>query len=600
MLGIVMGLAAVAAAAQTDATETIVVTASRTRLEPRQIGSAVTVVTRDRIEAEQILLAKDVLQDVPGVQISNDRPGAVTSVYLRGADNDQVLVLLDGLKLGDPSNISTQYQFDHLSASEIERIEVLRGNQSSLYGSDAIGGVINVITRRPDADGVDVSLDAEGGSYGMRRLDAAVSGGSGILDYRFGVDSLAADGPSRADAIAGPADEQDAYDRLSLSARLGMQLTPDLRLETLAFTTDTKTELDGTGEDQTFLPFIEKDESSYAISLKHGGERWHNELSVNRYEAERFYVTSGDRFTGVKDNLRFTSSAEVSRLIAAAVGIDLEHEDTDQLTSFSGSFIARNDTDSLFAELALRPTDDITFTLAARRDDNRRFGEFDTHRVTAAWMLPLAGPSVKLRASVGTGAKAPGLYQLFDPSFGNTQLGVEQSSGFDLGADLVFSGGATLTLSYFANEIDDTIDFEFPSGFLNLGRTEASGVETDFSMPLSNRVGWSLSYTYLDARDAATGAWLGRPRNAATTRLTVDATDRLKLSARARYRSANAASFGGVTAGFVVVDLLGSYDLNDGIELYGRIVNLFDEDYEYEWGSSTYDLSAFVGIRLRY
>ena len=590
------------ARAQLSEPDDVIVTGSRMRLDARQLGSAVTVVTRAEIEAGQTLLAKDILQDVPGVQISNDRPGAVTSIYLRGADNDQVLVLLDGLELGDPSNISTQFQFDHLNAGDIERIEVLRGNQSSLYGSDAIGGVINVITRQPAADGTHFSMDAEAGSYGLERLDASVTGNSGKFDYRFGANTFSADGPSRADPTAGPADEKDAYDRVGISARFGVQFTPGWRLELRGFASDTETELDGTGQDATFAPLIEKDDTATAVTLARDdlAGRWHHELSFSQFEAERVYPDSRDRFNGDKNNLRFSSSFSASNRVSLAFGFDLEEENTDQWTGFSGSFLAATDTNSLFAEAALAPSSDFTLTLAVRQDDNERFGTFVTHRVTAAYSLGVAGPETKLRASYGTGAKAPGLYQLFDPTFGNAELKVEESAGYDLGLDLVWPGGEILAVSYFSNDIENEIDFQWPAGYLNLGATRAQGIETQFSAPVSERLDWSLSYTYLESHNAATQTWLGRPRNTAMARLNVAATERLSLTARARYRSRNAASFGGITGSFVTVDLLSSYDISERLEFFARIVNLFDRDYQYEWGSSTYDRSAFAGVRMRY
>jgi vitamin B12 transporter len=208
--------------------------------------------------------------------------------------------------------------------------------------------------------------------------------------------------------------------------------------------------------------------------------------------------------------------------------------------------------------------------------------------------------NAKLRASLGTGAKAPGLYQLFDPSFGNPDLGVEESSGYDIGADLVWSGGATVSVSYFSTEVTTDIDFEFPAGYLNYGATRAHGVETFAPVPISSSVNWSFSHTWLDAWDRGTGQWLGRPRHSATTRLSFAASDRLHLTARARYRSENGASFGGTANSFVTVDLLAGYELNRALEVYGRIVNLFDQDYQYEWGSSTYDRSIFAGVRMRY
>jgi len=579
----------------------IVVTGSRTGLETRQVGSAITVVDGERIRGDQAVLVKDVLQDVPGMQIGNDRPGAVTGVSLRGSDNDQVLVMLDGHELGDPSNISTEYYFDHLKAGDIERIEVVRGNQSSLYGSDAIGGVINIITRRADDDGVRVNLEAEAGSFGTQRLEAGAIGRSGSIDYRIGASTYAADGPSMADPNVGPAIEDDAYDSRGVSAQLGWQATSALRLDLHGMQSDTATDLDGTGEDAAFWSRVDKDEVAYAMTLTHdGGGRWHHELDFSRYDAERNYQTNGDRYLGDKENIRFASVVDAASRVTVAVGFDLEREDTDQLTEFSGSFIAGNSTDSLFAEAAVLATDAFTLTIAARSDDNERFGRFATERLTAAYVLGTSGPETKLRASFGTGAKAPGLYQLFDPFFGNSALIVEESEGFDVGVDVAWSGGAAFSLTWFANDIEQEIDFQFPAGYVNLGATETRGAEAAVTLPLVNRVDWSLSYTYVDSHDELTGAWLGRPRNAATSHLTARPTDRLSLTARTRFRSENAASFGGTTASFVVWDLLGRYELSERLELFGRVVNLTDEDYQYEWGLSTYDRSVFAGVRLRY
>jgi vitamin B12 transporter len=596
---------------QAPARDTIIVSGSRMRLEAREIGSAVTVVTADDIAAGQIETAKEILQDVPGVQITDNRPGGLTSLNIRGVDNDQVLVLLDGIELGDPSGTNTQFNFDHLSAGDIERIEVLRGNQSSLYGSDAIGGVINIITKRPPDAGTDLNLDAETGSDGVASLGASILGNAGLLDYRLSVDAYSADGPSlgapnRDDPNPVAPIEDDPYDRLGLGARIGLQVTDGLQLRAIGMHSDTETANDGAApfEDDARA---DKDESAWAAQLVHdtGDGRWHNELSLTRYEAEGRYFgpfnpPEGDRFTGKKSNLRFSSALDVSAAVALAVGFDLEKESADQLTSFSGAFIADIETDSLFAEAALTPTDLLTMTLAARADDNSRFGDFRTYRVTAAYVLADAGPETKVRASWGTGAKAPGLYQLFDPAFGNESLTAEESEGYDVGVDMLWDGGRSFQLTWFRTDIENEIDFEFPVGYGNLGRTEARGVEIGFATPVSERLDGSLGYTYLSAYDAVTGDWLGRPRHSATGRLSIAATAALDLSVRARYRSLNEASFGGATDSFVVVDLLGRFAVSERIEVYGRIVNLFDEDYQLSWGYNTLDRSAFAGVRLRY
>lgn len=592
--------------AQERSMEQVIVTGSRTGLELRQLGSAVSVVSAENLQSGQILLTKEILQDIPGVQISTERPGAFTNVSIRGSDNDQVLVLLDGIELGDPSSTSTQFQFDHLSSGDIERIEVLRGNQSSLYGSDAIGGVINIITKKATADRLQFNAEAEAGSYGVRSINASILGAAGIVDYRLSANAYRADGPSLADPDVGPADEDDAYERRGLSGRLGVQLTPTLRAQLIGFLSDTEMDLDGTGQDATTTPFVGKDEAAYAAMLIHegAGGRLRNELTYSYYEAERTYpgefsLPGGDIYLGEKNNLRFTTSFDASDLISLAGGVDLEEETTDQLTSFSGSFVAGIDTDSLFGELVVTPSEALTLTGAIRSDDNSRFGTFDTYRFTAAYLLDGADRQIKLRASWGTGAKAPGLYQLFDPTYGNLALGVEESEGFDIGVDVRWAGGPTLELSYFHNDVENEIDFDFAQGgYIQRGETRSNGIEAALDTPLGDRLGWNITYTYLDARDKSLDAWLGRPRSTLSTSLRVQPFNDLNFTVRARYRDENASSGPGRNSdSFVVVDLLGSYRISDRLEIYGRVVNLFDEDYQMSWGRSTYDRSAFVGIR---
>ena len=390
----------------------VVISASRVPLTAREIGSAVTVVTAEDLEREQIFFAKDILQDLAGVQISSDRPGDANSVSIRGSDNDQVLFLIDGIELGDPSSTSTQYQTDHLTTADIARIEVLRGNQSSLYGSDAIGGVVNIITKRAKDDGLLFNAQGEYGSYDTLNGAASIIGKRGALDFRVTASGYKHEGPSLADPASGTAVEEDEYWRYGFSGRVGLAATSNIDLQLIGFWQDSHADLDGTNSDS--LDTVRKKEWAYAgqASFRSDDNAWRASATASRYVAQRRYFgqwnrADGDLYQGTKDVLALNASYDKGGIVGLAVGGNYEEEYTDQLTSFSGVFDAKITTKSAFAELALRPARGLTITGAARIDDNSRFGSFDTYRVTGAYLVEDAiggGNDVKLRASYGSGA----------------------------------------------------------------------------------------------------------------------------------------------------------------------------------------------------
>lgn len=602
-------------AADFGAPSDIVVSASRVPLTAREIGSSVTVVTTEDLQREQITFVKDVLQDLPGVQISSDRPGDLTNVSIRGSDNDQVLFLIDGLKLGDPSSTSTQFQSDHLTSRDIARIEVLRGNQSSLYGSDAIGGVVNIITQRPTEDGFKVNAEGEYGSYNTLNGGASILGKSGAVDFRVTASGYRHDGPSLADPATGPAVEHDAYSRYGFSGRLGFAASPNVDLQVIGFWQDAFSDLDGTNSDN--FNTVRKREWSYSGQGSYHSDdgKFRVQGVIGRYVARRLYfgtsnLAVGDLYKGTKDTASLNANYDSGGLFSVAVGGNWERESTDQVTKFSGNFLRDITTKAAYAEVALKPANGLTLTGAARIDDNSRFGTFDTYRVTGAYVIDdaIAGGTIKLRTSFGTGAKAPGLYQLFDPTYGNPNLKVETSKGGDLGIDLTLGETFAAQLSYFyartRNEIvyDGTI-LPF-GGYAQFGKTRKSGVEVSFQLKPTDWLSLHQSYTYLNAEQdkLQNGNWtdLGRPRHSGSTSVTVRPIEPLSITARARYRGRNASGSGGITAAYATVDLLGSYQLTDSVELYARIVNLFDKQYQMSFGKNALDRSAYGGIRVSF
>ncbi|WOK35208.1 TonB-dependent receptor plug domain-containing protein [Sphingomonas sp. C3-2] len=614
-LGLLLAGVSAPAFAADSADNEILVTASRIPLAAREVGSAVTIVTQEDIKESQAPFAKDLLQMIAGVQLTTDRPGDNTNVSIRGSDNDQVLFLIDGIELGDPSSTSTQYQSDHLVTRDIARIEVLRGNQSSLYGSDAIGGVVNIITQRATEEGISVNAEGEYGAHDTLNGGASILGKKGAVDFRLTATGYQHKGPSLADPATGSATERDEYWRYGFSGRLGVAATDNLELQLIGFWQDAHSDLDNTNSDSANT--VRKREYAYAGQARYGSDdgHFHADLTASRYVARRLYFGNsykpeGDLYKGTKDVVALNANYDSGSFVSVAAGVNKEWEKSDQVTNYSGNFDASVNTSAVYGELALRPLKNLTLTGAARVDDHSRFGSFDTYRATAAYLITdaMSAADIKLRASYGTGAKAPGLYQLFDPQYGNPNLEVETSKGGDVGFDLGFGQAFTAQFSYFFARVRNEIVFDgsIPpyGGYGQFGRTKKSGVEIGMTVRPTNWLSIAQSYTYLKAREDGDedGVYLdmGRPKNSGSTAVTVTPYDGVSLTGRARYRSRNESSYGGATAGFAVFDLLGSYRLNDTVELYARVLNLFDKQYQMSFGKNTLGASAYGGVRLSF
>lgn len=596
------------------AEDSIVVTASRVTQDAREIGSSVSVISADDIQQNQIIFVKDALQDLPGVKITTDRPGDYTGVSIRGSSNDEVLWLIDGIELGDPSSTSTEFRADHLTSRDIARIEVLRGNQSSLYGSDAIGGVVNIITKRATQDGIEVNADAEAGSHGALSGSTSIIGKQGGVDFRLTATGYRHDGPSLADprtAPAGAVTEKDEYWRYGFNGRIGVEASPNLSFQAIGLWQDSFSDLDGTPYDSADT--VKKEEYAYAgqANYRSDDQRLQADLTASRYVTKRLYFgewnhPKGDLYKGIKDQLSLNLKYDATNAISLAGGGNWEKEATDQQANRSGGYSSSITTKSVYGEVALRPLDNLTFTAAARLDDNSRFGSFDTYRGTAAYVV---GP-LKLRASYGTGAKAPGLYQLFDPLYGNLALKVETSSGGDVGFDLDLPQGLTLQMSYFFNKKKNEISFDSSrgddGGYDQFGRSRAHGVELGLGAQpfdwLRLNQSFSIIEHQVDNSLNGDGPFVDskRPEYYGTTAATITPTARTSITARARYADGNKSGWAGATKAYAVVDLLGSVAVTDKVEIYARVVNLFDSWYQLSYGTQTLGRSAYGGVRLSF
>ncbi len=595
-LTVLAGLAPALAFADED----IVVEGTRLPSPAAEIGSSVSVITADDIELKGYAFALDAIASAPGVTINqNGAFGGAASVRIRGAGSDQTLVLLDGVPLGDPTAVGGGYDFSLLDASEIERIEILKGAQSTLWGSDAIGGVVNIISKRPE-EGLGARMFAEGGSYKTFRGGAALSGANDTGDFRFSASGITSEGVSKADEADGNT-ERDPYDGLTFAGRGGLNLPHNIRLELVARYMESETGIDGfpppnyalADTDDTY----ETEQFSGAATLRAPlfGGRFENVVTAGFTDIYRVGVYSG--FESVDDGdrliLRYQGTVRLGDRHRLAFGAEREENEANG---------EETSTNSIFGLYEVKPVDGLTLSAGVRNDDHSAFGSATTARAAAAFS---PADWLTLRGSWGEGFKAPTIFQL-TISYGllppNADLQPETSESWDAGFDVTFlDGAARLSATYFHRDTENLIIYGATNRYENLAATTADGVETAFDVALTDWLTFSVNHAFIDATDATTGdPQIRVPRHTGDLSL---AWRREKLSGAVvvRYNGAEIDNaFGGNVDSWTRVDLSGAYAFNETIEVYARIENLFDEEYQQVLGYGTPGLSAYGGVRLTF
>lgn len=587
-------------------TEQVVVIATKTRIGLDQVGSSVTLLDEEAIRNSQKVSVYDLLRQVPGVSLSrNGGIGTVSTLRIRGAESGQTLVLIDGVKVNDLSSPSGAFNFANLTTANIERIEILRGPESTLYGSDAIGGVINIITKKADTP-FSASGFIEGGSFGSAAGAVNLGVKRGRFSGNLSVSGMRTDGISAADSDAGNS-ERDGFRTLSVVGNLSYEILENLKLDGFFRTSDSRAEFDAF--DFNTLSFVDGDGVTETEDLQAAiGATWSG--LDGRVEAEaRISWSNLDRFDTENGGPSFASESrnrtiDLLTTIEAANGLTLlvggQFQDNEIFTEvfgfFAGTLTGTADINSAFAEAQVSPADNLHLTFGVRHDDHQRFGGHTTLRITANFKIKETGTI--LRANWGEGFKAPSLFQLFS-SFGDLGLRPEQSQGWEVGAEQpLFGDRVRLTVTYFYRKTSDQIDFDLVTfKFANIARTRAKGVEVIFSAELSGKLSVSGNYTRLNAVNLVSGGMLlRRPKNIFNATVTWTATDKLMLTAGLNH-TGRQLDGGLVLDGFRVVDVRISYRLNDQVTLYGRIENALDQDYQEVAGFGTPGVSAFAGIR---
>ena len=622
----------IAGASAADLTATVVVTANRSARPIDQVGQSVTLLTAPQIKLDQETSVADILARTPGVVLTrNGGPGEATTLSLRGATTDQTVVLIDGVKVNDPSSTGTGYDFANLLTGDVARIEVLRGPQSTLYGSEAIGGVVNYVTAdatRP----LQGDVQAEGGSYGTAYVRGGIGGHDGPATFRLSADYDSTDGVSAFDRAFGGR-EDDGFHTAGASGRLTYDLTPDVQFDERAYYTWSRNEFDGYdtpsftfGDDDEFgrtqqvVDYTGLNVSALDGRLKNRFAYAYNELDRRTEEPDGAY---GGKSTF--DGLGRTGAFDYEGTFAITPGYTLVFGAQDEKSSFSTDSLggaatkANTSIDSGYGQVTGQVLPNLTLTGGVRYDAHSTFGDHVTGQASGAYVVV---PGTILRASFGQGFKAPSLYQLYS-AYGNLGLRPEEANGWDAGVEQhLLDDKVVVSATYFGRRTRNLIDFIFcesaaqpgctPArlvleGFYdNVAKAEAEGVELQADWKPLAALEITGNYTFDDDQDKtgdAVNDQLARtPKSIANLTATYVWPIRLSTSVAVRYagRSFDSDQSSIVLKSYTLVDLRASYPLRRDLELYGRIENLTDKSYETTYQYGTLGRAAYGGVRLKF
>jgi len=624
LLAGVSALPFVALAAQAQEVQTLpetVVTATRIPTPADQVGSSFTVITADEIERKQATTAPDVLADVPGLNlVRNGGMGGVSSIFIRGANNNHTKVLIDGIDAADPTQSSGAFDFGHIAVTEIERIEVLRGPQSGLYGSDAVGGVINIITKSGRGP-LQLKGSVEGGSFATFNQSGSLSGSSGPFDYTFNVTHLREGAtPVTPDASlpAGQRRNDDTYDNKTISTKLGFTATENLDFGIVARYVDTNIKF--TADDPLLfpqVPGVNRSESTTNQLFTRGTAHlslWDGRFDQTVGAAYTIYHHSDFLFNSGTTNAhgdrrKFDWQGNLTLVPGQVLTLGAEHAKENLVQAPTDASMTTN---SGYLQLQSKFWDKLFTTASARLDENSRFGGAVTYRFAPAWHVNDMG--TVLKGSVGTGFKTASLNEMFVnfPAFGffgNPLLKPEESFGYDFGFDQPFLNGKVETgATWFHNDIKNLINFN--STFttkINIGQAKTYGAETYVAWKPLKDLKFRVDYTYTVAVDATNGAQLlRRPRHKASLDSSWQATDKLRLSGTVLYvgdRIDGNRDFSvqRLTApSYTLVNLAASYDLGHGVTAFGRIDNMFDKRYEDPTGFQRPGIGVYAGFKVAF
>jgi len=620
-----------------DDVETVVVSATRTEQPRAKTGESVSVLDSTTLRNLQTVSLTDALVLTPGVVVNqNGGIGQPSAVSIRGADTGQTLVLIDGVRINDPSGTDDGAILGDVLVNNIDRVEILRGPQSTLYGSDAIGGVIDIFSKRGGDSPFNLAASAEGGSEDTYHLNAAATGTAGAVDYGAAANFMHSNGISAADKRNGNP-ETDGYRNLGLTGNVRVHFSDAISLDLRSYYTDAKSDFDDNS--LFFPPFLTLDSAAYntnkffagyaGLNLDLLGGKFHNRLAVMHSDSNREFF---DSFFDFGVHMRDAQDKGKATRFEYQGSVDISPDDQlvfgaeDERTTFTNVGTFSSDRGhatiySFYGQYQKTLFDVLTLTGGVRYDHHSRFGSHTSLKFAGAWQIT---NTTTLHANYGDGFKAPSLYQLFS-QYGQDTLAPEKAHGWETGlAQMFLDGRARASVTYFQRRTTNLIDFVTPDcaptppatppaicatrpfGYYdNVGRARVHGFEVELGGNITDTVSMAASYTNLDSKNLDTGLQLNRrPRNNASATLTW-APSNWSVGASVNYVGKQIDQYDTSTVPVTaftngsrtLFNLFGQYSF-DQWSLYGRVDNVFAEHYEPLIGYGAPGRTVFAGIRF--
>lgn len=638
-----------------DATELDPISVLGNRVEgpSAAIGSAVSSISGEELEQRQIRVVSDVLRELPGVAVNRTGPvGALTQLRIRGSEGNQTLVIVDGIRMNDPGT-SAEFDFANLLNLEVERVDVLRGPQSALYGSDAIGGVINIVTRKGEPGPTRFRATLEGGSFNTATGTASVSGGTEAFDFLVAGQAFRTSGVSTAKRFAlAPTSslDRDGYTSGTGLAKVSVRPTENLEFTGVARYAEFDADRDGFGAASGGYPFAASVDSrdtergtqffgraQVKATLLDGAWDHVVGMSYTNQDRRSFDGTDLKTYASVGEMTRFDYQTNYRFSIGGAVptshvltfGADHTRDAVESFTASPFPADAPNplrkhiDNAGLVGQYQIGVLEKLFVTASVRQDFNDRFDEATTYRLASAYTFDRT--KTKIRTSWGTGVKNPTTFELFGFSgnfIPNGDLKPERGDGWDVGFDQPFwNGRILLDATYFQQRVRDLISSETvadpadPTGFVNrpinlAGTSKIHGVELGLTVKPIDGLTLRGAYTFTDGEDATGATLVRRPRHIASFNanyafLEGRANVNLGIVRNGRQRdfAYDAATYARTSVplkAYTLVNFAASYKVHPHAELYGRIENLFDKKYEEVLTYNTPGRAAYGGLKVSF
>ncbi len=609
----------------------VVVTATRTETPLIELANSITVIDSAEITASKKNSVMDLLRNEYGVDVvQQGGPGKLANVLIRGGNAAHTLVLLDGIEMNMPSDPGNTFDFSNLLTDNIQRIEILRGPQSTMYGSDALAGVINIITQT-GTKGQKYSLSAEGGTYNTYKFNGGLNGTYDNFNYQLNLGRMKTDGFSSASEKYGNT-EKDGASNFSGSVKTGFNLNNRFKLNLFYQHTDADADLDQSGgsfgDDPTYLFNLEENSFRLETVFSNDENTWNGKAGVSYLRNVRKYsfdstaiipFSSNSMYDGKKVKADIQSTFNFSKPLSFTAGIEQETE-----TAFSNYYEFHTDytfestfpskkstTRGIFIEEQSNISDVFFFNLGIRYDHHDRFGGAITYRAAPAFIIWTTG--TKLKATYGTGIKSPSLYNLFDPFTGNEELNPEKSIGWDAGIEeFLLNNKITIGLTYFKNTFENLFGFNANYKTININKSESRGLETYITVKPTIGLEIKSNYTYTKTTDLSENSsdkglpLLRRPEHKGVVSVNYSFLQDFNAYLDAIFvgkRDDKVYSGGRVNRvqlnSYVLINFAASYDIFSYLELYAKVNNISDTYYEEVYGYATPGLSLYAGFKLK-